>query len=83
MIVGIPGNREQEILGMKHSSLSETVVPFLFDAATDADVVSQLPKALYASWVSQVVFPREGYFAIPGKAGMKMPFPGNSWDLGN
>jgi hypothetical protein len=31
---------------------------------------------------AQLVFPREGYFAIPGKAGMQIPFPGKSRDPG-
>jgi hypothetical protein len=30
-----------------------------------------------------LVFPRESYFAIPGKEGMKLSFPGNSRDPGN
>jgi hypothetical protein len=30
-----------------------------------------------------VVFLRESHLVIPGKAGIKLPFPGNSRDAGN
>jgi hypothetical protein len=32
---------------------------------------------------SELVFPRESHFVIPGKAGMQILFPGNSRDPGN